>query len=326
MKTYMVTNEPLLRKDDARLVLYPIKNPRVWEMYNTALASFWTPAEIPMDGDRDDFEKLPKPEREFLKYTLAFFAVSDGVVLENLVTQFCSEVQIPEARCFYAFQAMIENIHAETYSLLIDTLISDRGERDHLLNAIQTMPPVRAKAEWALGYIDEKLPFAERLVAFAAVEGVMFSASFASVFWIKNRGILQGTTTSNDLIARDEGMHTDFACLLYSMLQDPLSDEKATEIITSAVDVERTFVHAALPQPLEGMHPAKMEAYVEFVADRLLQALGHPIYYHRKNPFPWMAEISLQRHSNFFEQRVTEYHRPLNSGMGAEAFKLVSDF
>jgi ribonucleoside-diphosphate reductase beta chain len=256
-----------------------------------------------------DWDKLTKDEKHFISHILAFFAASDGIVNENLCERFASEVQIPEARCFYGFQIAMENIHSETYSLLIDTYIKDATERNHLFNAIDTVPCVQKKAAWALRWISNSGRFAERLVAFAVVEGIFFSGSFCAIFWLKKRGLMPGLTFSNELISRDEGMHCDFACLLYSMLQEQLPDETIHEIISDAVVHEKEFLCEALPVDLIGMNSKMMAQYIEFVADRLLVALGAPKLYNQTNPFDWMELISLQGKTNFFEKRVGEYQK-----------------
>ena len=256
-----------------------------------------------------DWEKLNDNERHFISHILAFFAASDGIVNENLCERFASEVQIPEARCFYGFQIAMENIHSETYSLLIDTYIRDSEKRNHLFNAIDTVPCVQKKAAWALKWISESSRFAERLVAFAVVEGIFFSGSFCAIFWLKKRGLMPGLTFSNELISRDEGMHCDFACLLYAMLQEQLPDEKVHAIVRDAVEHEKEFLCEALPVDLIGMNGRMMSQYIEFVADRLLVALGAPKLYNSTNPFDWMELISLQGKTNFFEKRVGEYQK-----------------
>ena len=324
-----------------RLVLYPIRHPAVWEMYKRAQSSLWTAEEIDLADDVKHWATFSPAERKFVTTILAFFAASDGIVLENLVTSFCSEVQIPEARCFYAFQAAMENVHAETYSLLIDTLIVDPLEKTRLLRAVETIPVVAAKAEWALAHIDgARRSFAERLLAFAVVEGVMFSASFCAIFWVKKRGLMPGLTFSNELIARDEGLHTDFACLLYGMLINPLSTEGAHDIIRSGVDLEHRFVREALAWDatqtaaggaVTGITPDTMCAYVEFVADRLAESLGYPRIYNTPNPFLWMESISLQGKTNFFERRVGEYQKAgvmagASGGPPVHEFRLDADF
>ena len=303
-------DEYLLTPLPNRFVLFPIKEREIWEMYKKAEASFWTAEEVDTASDRADFDKLTDNEQYFIKNILAFFAASDGIVNENLVERFLAEVQVMEARCFYGFQVMIENIHSETYSLLLDNLAADPVEKDHLFRAIETIPSVRKKADWALRYIEsDTARFAHRLVAFAAVEGIFFSGAFCSIFWLKKRGLLPGLTFSNELISRDEGMHCDFACLLYSKLKHPLPQEELTAIITDAVDCEREFICESLPCRLIGMNADSMSKYVEFCADRLLVALGAPKHYGALNPFDWMELISLQGKTNFFEKRVSEYQK-----------------
>mmetsp|Transcript_39913 Transcript_39913/g.98680 ORF Transcript_39913/g.98680 Transcript_39913/m.98680 type:complete len:390 (-) Transcript_39913:172-1341(-) len=319
--------EPILRHNPQRFVILPIKHPGVWEMYKKAEASFWTAEEIDLAADMRDWEKLTADEKHFVSHVLAFFAASDGIVNENLSMRFMSEVQIPEARAFYGFQMAMENIHSETYSLLIDTYIKDVAERDKLLNAIETVPCVQAKAEWAMRWIDSSGSFAERLVAFAVVEGIFFSGSFCSIFWLKKRGLMPGLTFSNELISRDEGMHCDFACLLYSMLDNKLSDEVVQQIVGDAVKHEKHFVTDSLPVDLIGMNSKLMAQYIEFCADRLLGALGHPKLYNASNPFDWMEMISLQGKTNFFEKRVGEYQKSgIMSDKSSNVFTLEADF
>src|SRR5688572_15117515 len=281
-------NEVLLRENKDRFVILPIKYPAIWEMYKKCEASFWTAEEIDLSDDLKHWENMNDGERHFIKHVLAFFAASDGIVNENLAVNFMKEIQLPEARCFYGFQIMIENIHSETYSLLIDTYIKDPVEKSKLFNALETVPCVQKKAEWALRWINEG-SFAERLVAFAAVEGIFFSGSFCSIFWLKKRGLMPGLSFSNELISRDEGLHCDFACLLYnSHLQNKLSKETVSKIITDAVEIEKEFVTEALPVSLIGMNAKLMTQYIEFVADRLLSELRCPKVYNSENPFDFM--------------------------------------
>ena len=292
-------------------------------MYKKAEASFWTAEEIDLASDMKDWEGMTNNERHFVSHVLAFFAASDGIVNENLAQNFATEIQIPEARCFYGFQIAVENIHSETYSLLIDTYIKDNVEKLHLLNAIETVPCVQKKANWALKWCTrDNASFAERCVAFAAVEGIFFSGSFCAIFWLKKRGLMPGLCFSNELISRDEGLHCDFACLLYSKLVNQLSDERVTEIITNAVEIEKEFVVDALPVELIGMNSALMCQYIEFCADRLLVELNVPKYYKTSNPFEWMEMISLQGKTNFFEKRVGEYAK---AGVGVEKSEQVFD-
>jgi ribonucleoside-diphosphate reductase beta chain len=301
--------EPILQENKDRFVLFPIKHHDIWEMYKKAEASFWTAEEIDLAADMVDWrDKLNDDERYFIKHVLAFFAASDGIVNENLAINFMNEVQYPEARCFYGYQIMIENIHSETYSLLIDTYIKEPTEKDKLFHAIDTIPCVGKKAEWALKWIGNGT-FQERLVAFAAVEGIFFSGSFCSIFWLKKRGLMPGLSFSNELISRDEGLHCDFACLLYSQLENKLGAERVTEIIINAVEIEKEFVSDALPVRLIGMNATLMCQYIEFVADRLLISLGCQKHYNVTNPFDFMELISLQGKTNFFEKRVAEYQK-----------------
>jgi ribonucleoside-diphosphate reductase beta chain len=302
-------NEPMLKENPNRFVIFPIQYPRIWEMYKKAEASFWTAEELDLAHDLHDWDKLTDDEQFFVKHVLAFFAASDGIVNENLVERFTAEVQIPEARFFYGFQIMIENIHSETYSLLIDTYVKDKAEKMHLFNALETVPCVRKKADWALRWIEDSARFAERLVAFAVVEGIFFSGSFCAIFWLKKRGLMPGLTFSNELISRDEGMHCDFACMLYGMLEKKLTDAELHAIIGEAVTHEKEFVCEALPVSLIGMNADLMSQYIEFCADRLLVALDAPKLYNASNPFDWMELISLQGKTNFFERRVSEYQK-----------------
>ncbi|MFN8354173.1 MAG: ribonucleoside-diphosphate reductase small subunit [Spirosomataceae bacterium] len=301
--------EPLLREDPLRFVLFPIKHHDIWEMYKKHEASFWTAEEIDLGQDLKDWEQLNDGERHFISHVLAFFAASDGIVNENLAVNFLSEVQYAEAKCFYGFQVMMENIHSETYSLLIDTYIKNPAEKDKMLRAIDTIPCVQKKAEWALKWINSPT-FTERIIAFAAVEGIFFSGSFCSIFWLKKRGLMPGLSFSNELISRDEGLHCDFACLLYtSHIQNKLPESRVVEIIADAVRIEQEFVTDALPVSLIGMNATLMNQYIEFVADRLLVALGCSKIYNATNPFDFMEMISLQGKTNFFEKRVGEYQK-----------------
>lgn len=319
--------EPILKENPKRFVLFPIEHDVVWKMYKQAEASFWTTEEIDLAQDLTDWETLNDDEKHFIKYVLAFFAASDGIVNENLVLNFMREVQIPEARCFYGFQVAIENIHAETYSLLIDTYIKDAKEKDFLFNAIDTLDCVKKKADWALRWIDEAPSFAHRLIAFAAVEGIFFSGSFCSIFWLKKRGLMPGLSFSNELISRDEGLHCDFACLLYSMLENRLDKKEVEGIITEAVEFEKEFVTDALPVSLIGMNAELMQQYIEFVADRLLVSLGNEKVYNTENPFPWMELISLQGKTNFFEKRVGDYQKSgVMTDRDKQIFSLDEDF
>ena len=320
--------EPLLQEDPNRFVLFPIRHNDIWQFYKKAEASFWTAEEIDLSQDLNDWEnKLTADEKHFISHVLAFFAASDGIVNENLAVNFLSEVQYAEAKCFYGFQVMMENIHSETYSLLIDTYIKDTNEKNHLFNAIDTLDCVKKKADWALRWID-KGSFAERLIAFAAVEGIFFSGSFCSIFWLKKRGLMPGLTFSNELISRDEGLHCDFACLLYNNhMVNKLPKERIKEIIVDAVAIEKEFVTDALPVKLIGMNSDLMQQYIEFVADRLLVELGNEKVFNATNPFDFMEMISIQGKTNFFEKRVGEYQK---AGVTADKekmnFSLDEDF
>lgn len=320
--------EPILVENKNRFVLFPIQHPDVWKMYKQAEASFWTAEEIDLSQDHNDWQhRLSEDERYFVKHVLAFFAASDGIVNENLAVNFIREVQIPEARCFYGFQIAIENIHAETYSLLIDTYIKDETEKNYLFHAIDNVPSIKKKADWALRWIENAPSFAHRLVAFAAVEGIFFSGSFCAIFWLKKRGLMPGLCFSNELISRDEGLHCDFACLLYSMLQNKLSTEAIHAIIGEAVMGEKEFIAEALSVSLIGMNADMMKTYIEFVADRLLVALGHPKLYYAENPFPFMEMISMQGKTNFFEKRVGDYQKAgVMANKEAQIFALDDDF
>ena len=301
---------------------------QIWQMYKKAEASFWTAEEIDLASDLKDWDALSNNERHFVSHVLAFFAASDGIVNENLSGNFATEVTSPEARCFYGFQIAVENIHSETYSLLIDTYVKDNKQKDHLLRAIETVPCVRRKANWALQWCDANhASFAERMIAFAAVEGIFFSGSFCAIFWLKKRGLMPGLCFSNELISRDEGLHCDFACLLYSKMINRLPESRIVEIVTNAVEIEKEFVVDALPVELIGMNSGLMCDYIEFCADRLLRALGCEKHYNATNPFEWMEMISLQGKTNFFEKRVGEYSK---SGVGVsqddQVFRIDADF
>ncbi|CAG9825083.1 unnamed protein product [Phaedon cochleariae] len=302
--------EPLLRENPKRFVVFPIQYPDIWAKYKEAEASFWTTEEVDLSRDMDHWKNLTDNERHFISHVLAFFAASDGIVNENLVERFSQEVQVTEARCFYGFQIAIENIHSEMYSTLIETYISNPEEKDFLFNAIETLPCVRKKADWALNWISSKnSTFGERIVAFAAVEGIFFSGSFAALFWLKKRGLMPGLTFSNELISRDEGLHCDFACLLFSHLVQKPSEERVVSIIRDAVKIEQEFLSDALPVSLIGMNCDLMCQYIEFVADRLLLELGCKKIYNSQNPFDFMSIISTDGKTNFFEKKVGEYQK-----------------
>jgi ribonucleoside-diphosphate reductase beta chain len=320
-------DEPMLLPSNDRFVLFPIQHQDIWQAYKEQAACFWTAEEIDLEKDKRDWANLKDSERHFLKHVLAFFAASDGIVNENLAVNFSNEVQWPEARAFYGFQIMMENIHAETYSLLIDTYIDDEKEKSHLFNAMETVPSVMKKAEWALKWTDsERATFGERLIAFAAVEGICFSGSFCAIYWLKQRGIMQGLTFSNELISRDEGMHRDFACMLHDKLNNKVPESIALQIITEAVDIEKDFVTEALPVSLLGMNADKMCQYIEFVADHLLVTLGFSKHYNVGNPFPWMEMISMQGKTNFFERRVGEYQKAGVATENNRSFSVDEDF
>ncbi|KAL3813896.1 hypothetical protein ACJIZ3_015164 [Penstemon smallii] len=328
-----IPEEPLLAPNPDRFCMFPIQYPQIWEMYKKAEASFWTAEEVDLSQDLRQWESLSSDEQHFIKHVLAFFAASDGIVLENLAGRFMKEVQVSEARAFYGFQIAIENIHSEMYSLLIETYIKDSSEKNMLFHAIDTIPCIQKKAEWALRWIDGSESFAERIIAFACVEGIFFSGSFCSIFWLKKRGLMPGLTFSNELISRDEGLHRDFACLLYGLLKMKLSEEKVKALVSEAVEIEREFVCDALPCALVGMNCELMSEYIEFVADNLLVALGYGKLYNVHNPFDWMELISLQGKTNFFEKRVGEYQKASvmnslngNGGSSAFEFNLDADF
>ena len=324
----ITVEEPILKENPNRFVLFPIEHSDIWEMYKKQEASIWTAEELDLSPDLVDWDsKLNDDERFFIKHVLAFFAASDGIVNENLAENFLSEVQYTEAKFFYGFQIMMENIHSETYSLLIDTYIKDTKEKNYLFNAIETFEPVKKKAEWAMRWIDNG-SYAERLVSFAAVEGIFFSGSFCSIFWLKKRGLMPGLTFSNELISRDEGLHCDFACMLYNNhLVNKLPKEQVQKIIADAVEIEKEFVTESLPVRLIGMNSDLMSQYIEFVADRLLTELGNEKIYNTSNPFDFMDMINLQGKTNFFEKRVGEYQKAgvLNNENNT-TFSLDSDF
>tara|TARA_X000000950_G_scaffold106926_1_gene134649 strand:- start:1306 stop:2352 length:1047 start_codon:yes stop_codon:yes gene_type:complete len=328
LDTKITVEEPILKENPNRFVLFPIQHNDIWEMYKKQEASIWTAEELDLSPDLVDWEsKLNDDERFFIKHVLAFFAASDGIVNENLAENFLSEVQYTEAKFFYGFQVMMENIHSETYSLLIDTYIKDTKEKNYLFNAIETFEPVKKKADWAMRWIDNG-SYAERLVSFAAVEGIFFSGSFCSIFWLKKRGLMPGLTFSNELISRDEGLHCDFACMLYNNhLVNKLPKEQVQKIIADAVEIEKEFVTESLPVRLIGMNSDLMSQYIEFVADRLLTELGNDKIYNTSNPFDFMDMINLQGKTNFFEKRVGEYQKAgvLNNENNT-TFSLDSDF
>ena len=303
--------EPLTATNDERFVLFPIRHVSLWKRYKDAVSTFWTPEEIDLSKDRADWEnKLNDNERHFIEYVLGFFAGSDGIVMENLAMRFFGEIQVPEARAFYSYQIFIENVHSETYSILLDTYIRDDAKRAHLFAAIQTIPVVQAKARWAMHWMnDMRASFAQRLIGFAIVEGVFFSGSFCAIYWLKKRGLMPGLTFSNELISRDEGQHCEFAVALYGMIQERLSQEVVHEMFSEAVSVEKEFICEALDCALIGMNSKLMSQYIEFVADRLLVQLGYEKLWKTENPFDFMEMISLRPKANFFEVRVGEYKK-----------------
>lgn len=315
--------EPMLQENKDRFVLFPLQHPDLWKMYKNHSAVIWFAEEIDLSKDISHWEKLTGDERHFIKHILGFFAGSDGIVMENLATRFTREVQWPEAKFFYAVQNQMEAVHSETYSLLIDTYIHDPKEKYNILHAIETIPCVKKKADWALEWIDsEEADFATRLLAFATVEGIFFSGAFCAIFWLKTRGVMPGLTLSNEFIARDEGIHTDFACLLYSKLVNRLTKQKAHKILRAAVKIEKQFITKALPCELIGMNAKLMVQYIEFVADRLCLQLGYPKIYNATNPFDFMERISLENKDNFFEKRVSTYAK---AGVGKKVEDMSFD-
>lgn len=320
--------EPLLKDNPRRFVIFPIQYNDIWKMYKKAEASFWTAEEVDLSKDMAHWNKLTHDEKHFISHVLAFFAASDGIVNENLVERFTQEVQVTEARCFYGFQIAMENVHSEMYSLLIDTYIRDPKEREYLFNAIETMPCVKKKADWALRWIaDEKSSFGERIIAFASVEGIFFSGSFASIFWLKKRGLMPGLTFSNELISRDEGLHCEFACLLFKHLVNKPNEERIKSIVLDAVVVEQEFLTESLPVKLIGMNCDLMKQYIEYVADRLLVDLGCTKHYFSENPFDFMENISLEGKTNFFERKVGEYQKSsVMADQDNQVFRLDEQF
>jgi ribonucleotide reductase beta subunit family protein with ferritin-like domain len=319
----MKSEEPLLKNNPNRHVIFPIKHHNFWKQYKNAVSTFWTPEEIDLTKDRADWDKLKKNEQHFIKHVLAFFAASDGIVMENLAQRFMNDIQLPEARAFYSYQMFIEEIHSETYSLLIDTYIQDEKEKNMLFEAVNHFPCINKKANWALRWInDENSSFSKRLVAFAGVEGIFFSGSFCAIYWLKKRGLMPGLTFSNELISRDEGMHTDFAVSLYNSMENRLSSEEISEIIMDAVAIEKEFICDALPCSLIGMNSDLMSQYIEYVADRLVVQLGYEKIWCTENPFDFMEMISLRPKSNFFEVRVGEYIKSKE----AEKIEITQDF
>ncbi len=322
----MSETEPLLTPDDSRYVMFPIKYDDIWKMYKKAVDSFWVPQECDLSKDLNDWKMLTQDERHFISMVLAFFAASDGIVLENIATRFMSDVQLSEARAFYGFQIAIENIHSEMYSLLIDTYISDKTEKSKLFNALENFPCIQKKGDWAKKWIsDNRSSFASRLVAFAVVEGIFFSSSFASIYWIKKRGILPGLTFSNELISRDEALHTEFAILLYNKLNKKLSKKRVVEIIKEAVEIETEFIVDAIPCKMIGMNSKLMTQYIEFIADRLSIQLGYDKIYKSTNPFDFMELISVETKVNFFERTNSEYSLA-NKTIKGDVFDFTENF
>lgn len=325
----MSTVEPILQENKNRFVIFPIKHHDIWEFYKSMEASFWTAEEIDLSQDLNDWNnKLNADEKYFIKHILAFFAASDGIVNENLAENFVNEVQYAEAKFFYGFQIMMENIHSETYSLLIDTYVKDEAEKDDLFNALEVFPAIKKKADWALKWIESD-SFAERLIAFAAVEGIFFSGAFCSIYWLKKRGLMPGLTFSNELISRDEGVHCDFAVHLHNHhLINKVAKERIREIIVDALNIEREFITESLPVSLIGMNAGLMTQYLEFVADRLLVELGCEREYNTSNPFDFMDMISLQGKTNFFEKKVAEYQKAgvMNTDSDAQKITFDADF
>ena len=320
--------EPLLQETSDRFVLFPIRHPDIWEKYKQHSAVTWFAEEVDLSKDMTHWEKLSDGERHFIKHIIAFFAGSDGIVMENLAVRFMREVQWPEAKLFYSLQNFIEGVHSEVYSLLIDTYITDHEEKTKLFQAIKTIPCVQKKADWALAWIDNKdASFATRLIGFAAVEGIFFSGAFCAIFWLKQRGLMPGLTVSNEFIARDEGLHTDFACLLYSKLVNKLSKKEVHKIIRDAVKIEKQFITKSLPCELIGMNAKMMCQYIEFVADRLLIQLGYPKAYSATNPFTFMETISLENKDNFFEKKVSTYGKAaVGKDKKEMSFKMDAEF
>ncbi len=318
--------EPLLKEEENRYVIFPIKNDEIWKMYKRAEANFWTSEELDLSKDHSDWEKLTKDEQYYIKHILAFFAASDGIVNENLVERFCQEVKSLESKFFYGFQIAMENIHSETYSLLIDTYIKDNQEKHKLFNAIDTIPSIKKKADWALKWISDKnSPFGNRIIGFAAVEGIFFSGAFCSIFWLKKRGLMPGLCHSNELISRDEGLHTEFAVLMYKNLVNKPDSNIIYDIIKEAVEIEKEFITESFSCELLGMNNKLMTQYIECIADRLLLMFGLEKVYHSENPFDWMELIAVQGKTNFFEKRVGEYANKANPNIDQEKNKIGFD-
>jgi ribonucleoside-diphosphate reductase subunit M2 len=322
-------NEYLLSEENNRLTVYPIKNIEIWNMYKKQQAAFWTVEEIDMSNDYEHFCEFTKDEQHFIKTILAFFAASDTIVNINILERFTKDVQLMEAKIAYTYQAMMENIHGEMYSLMIETIIKDTEEKEKLMNSVETIPCITKKAEWAFKWIESDAAFAERVIAFAIVEGIFFSGSFLSIYWVKyiKKNKMPGLTLSNEFIARDEGMHTDFACLLYSMLTHKLEQQKVHDMINEAVHIEIEFIVESLPCKLIGMNSEMMTAYIKYVADRLCYSLGYELIYNEKNPFQWMETLSLEGKSNFFEKRGSQYQNAsIMNKTNKGNFEILDDF
>lgn len=318
--------EPILKPDENRYVMFPIKYDDIWKMYKKSVDSFWVPQEVDLSKDLNDWNRLSSDEQHFIKMVLAFFAASDGLVLENLASRFMSDVQVSEARAFYGFQIAMENVHSEMYSILIDTYIKDSSEKDQLFNAIENYPCIKKKADWAKKWIsDKRSSFATRLVAFAIIEGIFFSSSFSAIYWIKKRGLMPGLTFSNELISRDEALHTEFAILLYSKIEKKISKKRIHEIIKEAVDIEKEFILEAIPCRMIGMNSKLMSQYIEFIADRLCLQLGYDKIYNSHNPFDFMELISIESKVNFFERTNSEYALA-NKSVTPDVFDFKTDF
>ena len=322
----MSDQEFLLNEEENRYVIFPIQHDQFWDMYKKAEANFWTTEELDLSKDLNDWKQLTENETYFIKHILAFFAASDGIVNENLVDRFCQEVKVLEAKFFYVFQMAMENIHSETYSLLIDTYIKDQEEKTYLLNAIDTIPSIQKKAQWAIKWINDKdSPFINRIIGFAAVEGIFFSGAFCSIFWLKKRGLMPGLCHSNELISRDEGLHTEFAVLMYHNLKNKPSPNVVKQIIQEAVEIEKEFITESLSCELIGMNKDLMSQYIEYVSDRLLKMFGLEPIYNAQNPFDWMEMISIQGKTNFFEKRVGEYSNKSNPNIDPEKNEINFD-
>ena len=324
--TNIVTVEPLLNPEENRLAMFPIKWPKIWAAYEMQQAAFWTAGEVDFSNDYSDFQKLNDDEQFFIKNVLAFFAQSDGIININLAERFTQEVQVREVITAYQWQIAMENIHSEVYALQIDNIIRNKMEKERILNAVENIPSIAIKAKWAFDWIKSDSSFAQRLIAFAIMEGVFFSGSFCAIFWLKRKNLMPGLITSNELIARDEGMHTQFACLLYSHIKNKLSENTVRLMFSEAVEIEKNFICESLPCKLLGMNSDLMFQYIKFVADRLLVTLGYEKIWNETNPFPFMENISMEGKTNFFEQRVTQYKKHKPKTENNEIFTVTNDF